>query len=96
MSHYPFVKSNFEVNEDSELTTRGFITMHEAQLQQEGEEEIKTLFRIVSRLKTLRWGFRDANDSSKVLGHLDVSSATETVLKQIKLFRIFTSLGTNK
>ena len=42
------MKSNFEVNEDSELTTRGFITMHEAQLQQEGEEEIKTLFRIVS------------------------------------------------
>merc|ERR1712131_173216 len=38
------VKSNFEVNEDSELTTRGFITMHEAQLQQEGEEEIRTLF----------------------------------------------------
>ena len=54
LSHYPFVKSNFEVNEDSELTTRGFITMHEAQLQQEGEEEIKTLFRIVSRLKRSR------------------------------------------
>ena len=37
----PLIKSNFEVNEDSELTTRGFITMHEAQLQQEGEEEIR-------------------------------------------------------
>ena len=44
------MKSNFEVNEDSELTTRGFITMHEAQLQQEGEEEIRTLFRKVSKI----------------------------------------------
>jgi len=37
------IKENFEVNND-ELTTRGFVTIHEAQLQQEGEEEIKTLF----------------------------------------------------
>ena len=32
------------MTENDELTTRGFVTIHEAQMQQEGEEEIKTLF----------------------------------------------------
>jgi len=40
---WKLIKRQFEVVND-ELTSRGFITMHEAQLQQEGEEDIKTMF----------------------------------------------------
>ena len=67
--------------------------MHEAQLQQEGEEEIKTLFRTVSKTNIK---IRINGTGMPVSERPAVFLVASTSLKPSKLFRIFTSLGTDQ